>query len=73
MKNNMDDPQITIFLTTPEAIMFRDFQRYHKIFTLFLSKGVFDVKNGEVTIHFDPTGQISAIVRSDRLFDIHAP
>lgn len=60
--------EVTILLTTPEAIMFRDFQQFHTTFALLISKGVFDTKNGSVTLNFDSNGQIKTIQRSDFLY-----
>lgn len=61
--------EVTLILTTPEAIMFRDFQQFHSTFELLCSKGIFDIKNGSATIHFDHNGQIQKIERKDNLFD----
>lgn len=61
--------EIQIFLTTPEAMMFREFQQFHNTFALLCSKGVFDIKGGSATIHFDANGNIKNITRSDTLFD----
>ncbi len=63
---------ITIFLTTPEAIMFRDFQQFHSTFALLCSSGVFDIKGGSAIIHFDSNGEIKKIERHDSLFDSRA-
>lgn len=62
--------EVKIFLTTPEAMMFRDFQQFHETFALLVKSGVFDVKNGSVTLHFDPQGQLAKIERKDNLFDV---
>ena len=61
--------QVTIFLTTPEAVMFRDFQQFHATFALLCSSGVFDTKNGNVTIHFDSQGHIQKIEKNESLYD----
>lgn len=63
------EQQITIFLTTPEAIAFRNFQQFHNTFMLMVNKGVFDTKNGSVEMHFDSNGVIQKIERHDSLFD----
>jgi hypothetical protein len=62
-------PEITLFLTTPEAIMFRDFQQFHSTFALLCSSGVFDTRNGSCEIHFDNDGNIKKIERHNVLFD----
>ena len=61
--------EITIFLTPPEALLFKDFQEYHNTFTLMCQKGVFAIKNGSCQIHFDSKGTIRKIERHDSLFD----
>ena len=68
----MAEDQITILLTTPEAILFRDFQQFHQTFALLCTKGVFDMRNGSVTLHFDQNGTIQKIDRHDSLFDARA-
>jgi len=65
----MPKEEITIFLTTPEAQMFKDFQQFHATFALLCSSGVFDIKNGSATIHFDNLGEIKKIERNDSLYD----
>ena len=61
-------PEITIFLTPPEAVLFKDFQQYHQTFTLLCQKGVFGIKGGSATIHFDEYGNIGDIERHDKLY-----
>ena len=61
--------EVTVFLTTPEAEMFKDFQQFHDTFALLVKRGVFDVKGGSVVIHFDHLGMIQKIERHDSLFD----
>ena len=61
--------EVTIFLTTPDALLFKEFQQFHKTFALLCSKGVFDTKNGSITLHFGPSGEISSIVRQDSLYN----
>jgi hypothetical protein len=63
------EQEITVFLTTPEAMMFRNYQQFHDTFALMVQKGVFDIKGGSVTIHFDANGIIQKIERKDNLFD----
>lgn len=61
--------QIAVFLTNVEAEKFKEFQRYHDTFMLLIDKGVFDVKNGSVTLNFDPFGTITTIHRNDMLYN----
>lgn len=66
---NMDEELIKIEITPVEAIMFRDWQQFHNTFALLIKSGVFDLKNGSATIHFDSKGTIQKIERKDNLFD----
>ena len=61
--------EVTIILNTPDAILFRDYQKFHATFALMVKAGVFDVKHGKVIIHFDTNGNIQKIERNDDLFD----
>jgi len=65
----MPDPQITIFLTTPEAELFKSYQQFHATFALLVKQGVFDIKAGSAVLHFDSNGFIQKIERHDNLFD----
>ncbi len=64
------NPEVTIILSTPEALLFKDFQQFHSTFALLVKQGVFDIKGGSAIIHFDPMGIIQKIERHDSLFDI---
>lgn len=66
----MNDKQVTIFLTTPEALLFKQYQEFHATFQLLCEKGVFDIKGGSAVIHFDTNGHIARIERHDSLYDI---
>ncbi len=61
--------EVTIILTTPDAELFKSFNQFHATFALLCKSGVFDVKNGSVTMHFDSLGNIAKIERHDSLFD----
>lgn len=65
----MQDDLIKIEITTPEAIMFRSFMEFNQTFSLLVKSGVFDCKNGSITMHFDSQGKIQKIERKDNLFD----
>lgn len=64
----MDNTQVTIFLTTPEAKMWSDFQQFHETFALMVKKGVFDCKNGTVEINFNEHGQIGSISKREMIY-----
>lgn len=58
-----------IELTEHDAIRYREFMQYYDTFNLLVKKGVFDVKNGSVALHFDKNGELKIIQRADVLFD----
>lgn len=60
---------ITIYLPDQEAQKFLLFQEYYGKFMTLLDSGVFTMKNGSVSIHFDAFGSISLIQRADILFN----
>ena len=59
---------ITIQITTPEAVLFRDFQKDHDLFYLLKSRGVFDQKNASVILNFDSNGTLQTIQRQDFMY-----
>lgn len=61
--------EITIFISDQEAIQFRLFQQHYSQFMLMVNKGVFQVRDGSVEVHFDHTGTIQKIDRHDPLYD----
>lgn len=61
--------EVTLILTPPEVLLFKDFQQYHDTFTLLVNKGVFNITSGNVTIHFDDKGSIQRIERKDDLYN----
>lgn len=65
----MQEDLIKIEITNPEAVMFRSFMEFNQTFALMVKSGVFDMKNGSATIHFDSQGKIQKIERKDSLFD----
>ena len=60
--------KIAIYVPDEEAKKFLLFQEHFQEFTLMLESGVFDVRNGSVTLHMDKNGSIKAINRSDVLY-----
>lgn len=63
----MPDPQITIFLSTPEAELFKSYQQFHKTFQLLCEKGVFDIKYGKAILNF-ANGEIQNITREEIIY-----
>lgn len=66
----MEQQQITIFLTNPEAELFKSYQQFHKTFEILCKSGAFDIKGGSFTCHLDKDGNIAKIERHDTLLDI---
>lgn len=62
------DKEITIFLLEPELKKFKLFQQYYSQFMLLVERGVFNQKNGAVTLHFNKDGILTTIQRADYLY-----
>lgn len=60
--------KIAIYVPDEDAKKFLLFQEHFNAFNLMVKHGVFDVRNGSVTMHFDKTGDVKAINRSDVLY-----
>lgn len=58
---------VTIILSTPEAVMFRDYQQFHDMFSLLVKQGVFDVKYGKVVLNFQG-GELVAIEKNESVW-----
>jgi hypothetical protein len=68
LKTMSNPEKIPIYIADAEAEKFLLFQQHYETFALLLDNGVFDVRNGSVTIHFDNKGILKAINRSDVLY-----
>lgn len=64
---NMEQPTITIFLSTEEAISFREFQKHRQLFNTLQSKGVFDIQFGKCTLNF-AFGELQNVVKEEVIF-----
>ena len=60
--------QVTLFLEEPDVQKFVMFQKYYEEFMILVDRGVFDQKNGAVTLHFDKDGTLQTIQRADFLY-----
>lgn len=49
-------------MTDEDARLFLMFRQHQSRFKLLLEGGVFDIKSGQATISFKPTGEIGSIV-----------
>ncbi len=61
------EPTITVFLTTPEAISFREYQKHRDLFITLQSKGVFDIAFGKCTLNF-AFGDLQNIVKEEVIY-----
>ncbi len=64
----MKSDQVTIFVEPIDVTKWRLFQQYYEPFTVMIDYGVFGVKNGAVSMHFDSQGVLQTIQRADVLY-----
>jgi hypothetical protein len=57
-----------LFLIPAEAQQFMLFQAHYEPITVLLDADVFSIRNGSATLHFDHTGTLQTIQRSDYLY-----
>lgn len=60
--------EVNIILPELEAKKWILFQEYYDAFSLMVDKGVFGIKNGSVSLHFDHLGNLQMIQRADILY-----
>jgi hypothetical protein len=60
--------EVTILLPEAEAKKWVIFQQYYDTFSLIVDRGVFDIRNGSATLHFDNNGLLNSVVRNDFLY-----
>ncbi len=63
----MPEPQITIFLTPPDAELFRSYQQFHATFALLVKQGVFDIKYGKAVLNFS-NGELQTITKEETVW-----
>ena len=63
-----EEQETIIYLSPIDANLFLEFQRYHEIFNLLLSKNVFNQKGAAITLNFDNQGVLKNITRADVLY-----
>jgi len=66
--NNMEKENIPVYMPDADAAKFLLFQEHYDAFCLLVDSGVFNVRNGSVTIHMDNDSSIKAINRLDVLY-----
>ena len=54
-------PRTPIFLTEHEIAMFLLFQKHYKLFEKLEEIGAFDIRGGQVTIHFNNESELRGI------------
>lgn len=59
---------IALFIPDEEAKLFIEFQKHYSNFMTLVENGVFEQKNGAITLHFDANGTIQTIQRADILY-----
>lgn len=65
VKINMET---TIILSTEDAQKFKLFVEYYDMFSLLVSKNVFNQKSASVSLNFDHNGVLQTIHRNDILY-----
>lgn len=55
----------TVQLCDEDARQFVRFQKYRALIDLLENVGAFDIKNGNITLHFGMTGEIKTIDRHE--------
>ena len=66
----MTDNLINVSLTNEDAILFVEFRKLQDEFMILRKNGIFDVKNGSITIHFDSEGLVRKIETNEIKFRI---
>lgn len=61
----MKETLIPVFLTEIEAQSFIEFQKHRALIGLLQSIKAFDIRQGSVTINFDPQGKISSVQKNE--------
>lgn len=58
----------TIYLNKKEAELFLSFREHQSEFIILRANGIFDIKNGSITCHFDENGLVRKIESNRILF-----
>lgn len=59
--------EVTVMLTTPEALLFKDFMKYHETFGRMIQSGIFDIQFGKCTLNF-AFGDVQTIVKEEVVY-----
>jgi len=64
----MDKIEVKVFIPDEDAKKWLLFQEHYEFFSLLIEKGVHEQKNAAVSLHFDNTGTLQTIQRSDFMY-----
>ncbi len=60
--------KIAVFIPDQEAQQFLLFQQHFEPFSIMIEANLFSIRNGSATLHFDSSGTLQTINRSDVLY-----
>lgn len=60
--------KIAVFIPDQEAQQFLLFQQHFEPFSIMIDANLFSIRNGSATLHFDSSGTLQTINRSDVLY-----
>lgn len=60
--------EVAVYMPDEEAKQFLLFKEHYEIVKVLLDKGIFDIRNGSVSLHFDGNGVLQTIQRADILY-----
>lgn len=63
----MQEQLITIEITSPEAILFRQYQQHHDLFMNLSNHGVFDIQFGKCTLNF-ANGDLQNVIKEEVIY-----
>lgn len=64
----MEQIEVAVYMPDAQAQKFLTFQEYFEPFSVMLESGVFAIRNGSATLHFDNAGTLQTIQRADYLY-----
>ena len=62
-----DNQLIKIEISTTEAIMFRNFMKYHDLFLVLQKNGILDMQFGKCTLNF-ANGMLQNVVKEEVVY-----
>lgn len=61
--------EVAVYMLDEDAQKFMLFQQYYEPFSIMVNRGVFSIRNGSASLHFDQEGILKNIERFDVLYD----